>query len=45
MKLLEKLLKISNGNGISFGEGLTKKDAQQIIERLGKQKVNDDEER
>lgn len=36
--LLEKLIKISNGNGISYGEGLQKNDAEIIIKRLNPQK-------
>lgn len=40
--LLKKLIKISNGNGITFGEGLQLKDIQEIIERLGKIKIKDD---
>lgn len=37
-ELLEKLIKISNGNGISFGEGLQLKDIDQIIQRLGRKR-------
>ena len=43
--LRKKLIKISNGNGISFGEGLQQKDIEQIIDRLGRQKKRDEEER
>lgn len=42
--LMKKLIKISNGNGISFGEGLQRKDVQQIIERLGRKRQKDEEE-
>lgn len=46
-KLLEKLIKISDGNGKNFGEGLKEKDVDEIIERLGrkKNKEHEDEER
>lgn len=37
-ELLEKLIKISNDNGIGFGEGLQLKDIDQIIQRLGKKR-------
>ena len=37
-ELMKKLIKISNGNGINFGEGLKPKDIEQVIARLGKQK-------
>lgn len=37
-ELLKKLVKISNGNGHSFGEGLLSKDIDEIIKRLGKKK-------
>ena len=43
-QLMKKLIKISNGNGISFGEGLQPKDVQQIIERLGRKRQKDEEE-
>ncbi len=33
--LMPKLIKISNGNGINFGEGLQQKDIDEIIQRLG----------
>ena len=42
--LMNKLIKISNGNGISFGEGLQRKDVEQIIQRLGKKRQIDEEE-
>ena len=34
-ELMKKLVKISNGNGRSLGEGLLPKDVNEIIERLG----------
>ena len=43
-KLMEKLIKISNGNGISFGEGLQRKDIEQIIQRLGRKRQKEEEE-
>ena len=43
-ELMKKLIKISNGNGISFGEGLQRKDVEQIIQRLGKKRQRDEEE-
>lgn len=43
-KLMKKLLKISNGNGRNFGEGLQQKDVEQIIQRLGKKRQIDEEE-
>ena len=43
-ELMKKLIKISNGNGISFGEGLQRKDIDQIIQRLGKKRQKDEEE-
>ncbi|MBQ2835604.1 MAG: hypothetical protein IJE68_02065 [Clostridia bacterium] len=43
-ELMKRLIKISNGNGISFGEGLQRKDVQQIIERLGRKRQKDEEE-
>ena len=44
---MKKLIKVSNGNGRSFGEGLPNKDVEEIIEKLGrkKQKYEDDFER
>lgn len=33
--LLEKLIKISDGNGYNFGEGLLEKDVDEILERFG----------
>lgn len=48
-KLIKKLVKVSNGNGHGFGEGLLWKDANEIIKRLGKKKsenkINEDLER
>lgn len=46
-ELMKKLIKVSNGNGRSFGEGLPNKDVEEIIEKLGrkKQKYEDDFER
>lgn len=44
-ELMKKLIKISNGNGISFGEGLQRKDIDQIIQRLGKKRQKDELER
>ena len=46
-ELLSKLIKISNGNGISLGEGLLQKDVDEIIKRLGRRKKLEleDEER
>lgn len=35
-ELMKKLIKISNGNGKGLGEGLKKKDVEQIIEKLGR---------
>ena len=43
-ELMKKLIKISNGNGISLGEGLQRKDIEQIIQRLGKKREKDEEE-
>ena len=43
-ELMKKLIKISNGNGINFGEGLQRKDIEQIIQRLGKIKQKDEDE-
>lgn len=44
-ELKKKLIKISDGNGINLGEGVQQKDIEQIIERLGKVKKRDEEER
>lgn len=43
-ELRKKLIKISDGNGRSFGEGLQEKDTEQIIQRLGRKRQRDDEE-
>ena len=43
-ELMKKLIKISNGNGINFGEGLQRKDIEQIIQRLGKKRQKDEDE-
>jgi len=48
-RLIKKLIKISNGNGRNFGEGLLYKDVEEIIKRLGKKKekakINEELER
>ena len=36
--LIKKLVKISNENGHSFGEGLLLRDVNEIIKRLGKKR-------
>ena len=41
-ELMKKLVKVSNGNGRSFGEGLQQKDVEEIIERLGRKKQKDE---
>lgn len=43
--LMAKLIKISDGNGRNFGEGLLPKDASEIVKRLGERKINDELER
>lgn len=43
-ELVKKLIKISNGNGINFGEGLQPKDIDQIIQRLGRKRLIDENE-
>ena len=43
-ELMKKLIKISNGNGINFGEGLQRKDIDQIIQRLGRRRQIDENE-
>lgn len=43
--LMKKLVKISNGNGRSLGEGLLPKDVNEIIERLGRKKAKEEIER
>ena len=43
-KLMEKLIKISDTNGINYGEGLQPKHIQEIIQRFRKkEKIIDDE--
>lgn len=37
-ELMSKLIKISDGNGVNFGEGLRPKDIDQIIQRLGRKR-------
>lgn len=37
-RIIKKLIKISNGNGYNFGEGLLLRDVDEIIKRLGKKK-------
>ena len=44
-ELIKKLVKVSNGNGRSLGEGLLPKDVDKIIERLGRKKVKEEIER
>lgn len=43
-ELMKKLIKISNGNGKSFGKGLEQKDVEEIIKRLGRRKRREEEE-
>lgn len=43
-ELMKKLIKISDGNGINFGEGLQEKDVKEIIQRLGRKRQIDREE-
>lgn len=38
-ELMTKLIKISNGNGRNFGEGLMSKDVNEIVQRLGKKRL------
>lgn len=38
-ELMKKLVKISNENGRSFGEGLLLSDVDKIIEKLGRKKI------
>ncbi len=42
-ELIKKLVKISNGNGHNFGEGLLPKDINEIIKRLGRNKLKNEE--
>ena len=44
-ELMKKLVKISNGNGRSLGEGLLPKDVDEIIEKLGRKKAKEEIER
>ena len=44
VELLKKLIKISNGNGLNLGEGLSAKDVEDVIERLGRNKIKTFEE-
>lgn len=44
-ELIKRLIKISNENGHSFGEGLLPKDVDEIIKRLGRKKVKEEFER
>lgn len=43
-ELMKRLIKISDGNGHSFGEGLLSKDVDEIIKRLGRKKDERNEE-
>jgi len=43
--LIKRLIKISNGNGHGFGEGLLSKDVDEIIKRLGRKKAKEEFER
>ena len=43
-ELMKKLIKVSNGNGRSFGEGLQNKDVEEIIEKLGRKKQKDEDD-
>ena len=42
-ELMQKLIKISNGNGYNIGEGLLPKDVDEIIKRLGRTKTKQEE--
>lgn len=42
-ELMKKLIKISNGNGYNIGEGLLPKDVDEIIKRLGRTKIKQEE--
>lgn len=44
-ELMKKLVKISNGNGRNFGEGLLPKDVDEIIKRLGRNKLKNMDKR
>lgn len=43
-ELMRKVIKVSNANGMSFGEGLQQKDVEQIIERLCRKKQRNEDE-
>ena len=43
-ELVKKVVKISDGNGYNFGEGLSQKDIDEIINRLGRIKGKEDNE-
>lgn len=43
-ELINKLIKISDGNGHNLGEGLLPKDIDEIIKRLGRNKQKDENE-
>ncbi len=43
-ELMKKLVKVSNGNGRGFGEGLQQKDVEEIIQRLGRKRQRDEDE-
>lgn len=42
-ELMSKLIKISDGDGKSFGDGLMPKNINEIIQRLGKKRQKDEE--
>ena len=41
--LIKHLIKISSGNGHNFGEGLLPKDVDEIIKKLGRKKLRNEE--
>lgn len=41
--LMENLIKISDGDGISLGEGLQPKDIEQVIQKLGRKLQKEDD--
>ena len=43
-ELMKKLIKISDGNGKSFGKGLEQGDIEKIIKRLGRKKQKEEDE-
>lgn len=43
-ELLQRLIRISNENGRSYGDGLQEKDVQEIIRRLGRRKQLEEED-